>query len=87
MPASREQTGAQPGARQAVTRHEGGGEMTERCFRCGSANVRAIKMEMAFAPLKAEPVYALGTPIVCLECGLVECSLSEEPIRLSLIHI
>ena len=55
--------------------------MTERCYQCGSANVRAISMEMTFAPLKAEPVYALAKPIVCLDCGLVECSLSEEPLR------
>jgi hypothetical protein len=57
--------------------------MTERCYRCrcGSANVQAINVEMAFAPTKAEPVYALAKPIVCLDCGLVESSLSEEPLR------
>jgi len=38
-------------------------------------------MEMAFAPLKAEPVYALARPIVCLKCGVVEFTLSEDPLR------
>ena len=56
--------------------------MTEGCYRCrcGSANMQAINVEMAFAPTKAEPVYALAKPVVCLNCGLVECSLSEEPL-------
>ena len=55
--------------------------MTERCYRCGSANVRAISMEMTFAPLKAEPVYALAKPIVCLACGTVGgFLLLEEPL-------
>jgi hypothetical protein len=55
--------------------------MIEKCYRCGSAKMRTMNLEMAFAPLKAEPVYALAKPIVCLDCGLVECSLSEEPLR------
>ena len=55
--------------------------MTERCYRCGSANVQAINMEISFALLKAEPVYALAKPIVCLECGVVELTLSEDPLR------
>jgi hypothetical protein len=38
-------------------------------------------MEMAFAPLKAEPVYALAKPIVCVKCGVVEFTLSEDPLR------
>jgi hypothetical protein len=38
-------------------------------------------MEMAFAPLKAEPVYALAKSIVCLKCGLVEFTLAEDPLR------
>ena len=55
--------------------------MTERCYRCGSANVRTINMEMTFAPLKAEPVYALAKPIVCLACGMVGgFLLLEEPL-------
>jgi hypothetical protein len=55
--------------------------MTERCYRCGSANVRVISMEMAFAPLEAEPVYALAKPIVCLACGMVGgFLLLEEPL-------
>ena len=55
--------------------------MTERCDRCGSANVQRINLEMAFAPSKAEPVYVLAKPTVCLDCGLVECSLSGESLR------
>ena len=56
--------------------------MTERCYQCGSANVRAISMEMTFAPLKAEPVYALAKPIVCLACGRVGGFLLwEEPLE------
>jgi len=55
--------------------------MTERCYRCGSANVRTINMEMTFAPLKAEPVYALAKPVVCLACGMVGgFLLLEEPL-------
>ena len=55
--------------------------MTEKCYRCGSANIRAINVEISFAPTDAEPVYALAKPIVCLDCGLVEYSLSEEPLK------
>jgi hypothetical protein len=55
--------------------------MTEKCYRCGSANIRAINVEMSFAPTKAEPVYASAKAIVCLECGLVEYSLSEQPLK------
>jgi hypothetical protein len=55
--------------------------MNERCSRCGSAKVQAISVEMAFAPLNAEPVYALAKAIVCLDCGLMECSVSEEPLK------
>jgi hypothetical protein len=80
VPASRQQAGAQPGVRQAQTRNQER-EMTERCDRCGSANVHRINLEMAFAPSKAEPVYVLAKPNVCLDCGLVECSLSEESLR------
>lgn len=54
--------------------------MTERCYRCDSANVQRINLEMAFAPCKAEPVYVLAKPNVCLDCGLVEFTLLEEPL-------
>src|SRR5215472_4421408 len=63
-------TGWRP-ARRASSETRGRRKMTEGCYRCGSANVRAISMEMAFAPLEAEPVYALATPVVCLACGMV----------------
>jgi hypothetical protein len=35
---------------------------------------------MAFASGKAEPVYALGKPTVCLHCGFLECALSESSL-------
>jgi hypothetical protein len=37
-------------------------------------------MEMAFARGKAEPVYALGKPTVCLHCGFLECVLPESSL-------
>jgi Zn ribbon nucleic-acid-binding protein len=50
------------------------------CPQCGSIKVKEINVEMSFAHLKAEPVYALGKPLVCLECGFAECSLQQEPL-------
>jgi hypothetical protein len=55
--------------------------MSERCYRCGSVNLRAINAEISFALGTADPVYALGRPVVCLDCGFAECSLSEEPLQ------
>ena len=40
-----------------------------KCLKCESTNVREINVEIAFARGKAEPVYAAGRPIVCLDCG------------------
>ena len=38
-----------------------------------------IHVEMSFARGMGEPVYALGKPTVCLDCGFAACSLSDEP--------
>jgi hypothetical protein len=54
--------------------------MTERCYGCGSVNIEVISLEMSFAQGTSEPVYALGKPVVCLDCGLMECSLPEEAL-------
>lgn len=48
-----------------------------KCLKCESTNVREINVEMAFARGKAEPVYASGRPIVCLDCGFTEISLPQ----------
>jgi len=53
----------------------------EKCYRCGSANLSAINVEMSFTLGTADPLYVLGRPVVCLDCGFTECSLSEEPLR------
>ena len=55
--------------------------MTERCDRCGLANVHQINLEMTFEPTMAEPVYALGKASVCFDCGFTAFSLTEEPFQ------
>jgi len=54
--------------------------MAKTCSKCGSTKVEEINMEMAFARGKVEPVYALGTPTVCLDCGFLECVLGESSL-------
>jgi hypothetical protein len=54
--------------------------MSERCPRCGSTKVEAINAETVFARGKAEPVYALASPKVCLNCGFAECSIAPETL-------
>ena len=54
--------------------------MAKTCAKCGSTRVEEINMEMAFASGKAEPVYALGKPTVCLQCGFLECALPESSL-------
>jgi len=54
--------------------------MAKACSKCGSTRVEEINMEMAFARGKAEPVYALGKPTVCLHCGFLECVLPESSL-------
>ena len=49
-------------------------------MRCRSTKVEEINTETAFALGRAEPVYALGGPIVCLDCGFAERSLPGEPL-------
>jgi len=51
-----------------------------KCVKCESANVREINLEMAFARGTAEPVYAAGRPVVCLDCGFVEISVPQGPL-------
>ena len=54
--------------------------MIGKCPKCGSANLGSVNVEMAFARGTAEPVYALGRPTVCLNCGYFEYQISEEPL-------
>jgi len=54
--------------------------MIEKCSRCGSSNAQEINLEMAFARGTAPPVYALGRPLVCLDCGLAEITIPAEPL-------
>ncbi len=51
-----------------------------KCLKCESTNVREINVEMAFARGKAEPVYAAGRPIVCLDCGFVDISVPQSTL-------
>jgi predicted nucleic-acid-binding Zn-ribbon protein len=54
---------------------------TKRCPKCGSTKVREINLEMAFARGIAEPVYALGRPLVCFNCGFAECRLPDQTLH------
>ena len=37
-----------------------------------------MKVEMAFARGQADPVYVLGEPVLCLDCGFAQCSIPKE---------
>ena len=68
---------SRPGNQEA---REGSAAMIKRCPNCRSTKVQEINVEMAFARGKATPLYTLGKPVVCLECGFAECFIPEEPL-------
>jgi len=55
--------------------------MLKKCPKCRSTEIERIKVEMAFARGKGDPVYVLGKPMICLECGFAECSIPEQSLK------
>jgi predicted nucleic-acid-binding Zn-ribbon protein len=55
--------------------------MHKRCPKCRSTKRERNKVEMAFAPGQADPVYVLGKPIVCLDCGFAECFIPKKSLK------
>lgn len=52
------------------------------CAKCGSSKVREFSAEMAFSGgTKFPPVYALAKPVLCVDCGFLECFVAEDPLN------